>query len=138
MDISKEAVAKLKLTDLQMLKSIVDAQIEVTRKKEQDDFLDFIRKAAEERGVAVPEFRDPDEEDIKQTRAKPKPKFKNPDDHSQQWSGRGKPPAWVFAYEADPMNDRNDLLIDINDRPAKYVEKAERLRIAELDKAKDI
>jgi DNA-binding protein H-NS len=37
---------------------------------------------------------------VRQRRPYPlvKPKFKNPTDPSETWSGRGKPPRWISAY----------------------------------------
>ncbi|SRR5690606_30984509 len=38
------------------------------------------------------------------------PKYRNPNDPSQVWSGRGKPPRWFKAL-VDSGMDRSDLLI---------------------------
>ena len=44
------------------------------------------------------------------TRAKVKPKFRNPADHAQTWSGRGKRPRWFNAALSAGKKEK-DLLI---------------------------
>jgi len=46
----------------------------------------------------------------RKTRRGAKPKFRNPTDHSQTWSGRGKRPRWFNAALAAGKKEK-DLLI---------------------------
>ncbi|MDR3389297.1 MAG: H-NS histone family protein [Rudaea sp.] len=46
----------------------------------------------------------------KKTRRPAKPKFRNPADHSQTWSGRGKRPRWFNAALSAGKKEK-DLLI---------------------------
>jgi DNA-binding protein H-NS len=46
----------------------------------------------------------------RKTRSPAPPKFRNPADHSQTWSGRGKRPRWFNAALAAGKKDK-DLLI---------------------------
>jgi DNA-binding protein H-NS len=39
------------------------------------------------------------------------PKYRNPDNPLQVWSGRGKKPNWVIKHLAEPANLLQDLLI---------------------------
>jgi DNA-binding protein H-NS len=39
------------------------------------------------------------------------PKYRNPENPLQVWSGRGKKPNWVIAHLAEPANLLQDLLI---------------------------
>jgi len=39
------------------------------------------------------------------------PKYRNPENPLQVWSGRGKRPNWVIQHLADPANCMDDLLI---------------------------
>ena len=39
------------------------------------------------------------------------PKYRNPDNPMQTWSGRGKHPNWVIQHLAEPANLLQDLLI---------------------------
>jgi len=39
------------------------------------------------------------------------PKYRNPDNPEQTWSGRGKRPTWVVDYLIEPANLLQDLLI---------------------------
>lgn len=46
----------------------------------------------------------------KKTRQKAKPKYRNPADHGQTWSGRGKRPRWYNAALAAGKKEK-DLLV---------------------------
>lgn len=46
----------------------------------------------------------------RKTRSPAKPKFRNPSDHAQVWSGRGKRPRWFNAALAAGKKEK-DLLI---------------------------
>lgn len=47
---------------------------------------------------------------VKKRRSSPKPKFRNPEDASQTWSGRGRKPVW-FTNAIEAGASKEDLLI---------------------------
>ncbi len=99
-DLSKLSVAELKTLARNVEKAIVanDAR---RRKKARA----AMEKAAKEFGLSVEDILT--EEAPKAKRAykkkpgpkpgKAKPKYRNPDDAKQTWSGRGRRPAWFIA-----------------------------------------
>jgi len=56
--------------------------------------------------VPVPEDKPPRSRDSVNP-----PKYRNPDNPEQTWSGRGKRPTWVVDYLIEPANLLQDLLI---------------------------
>ena len=89
MDFSKLTSAELK----QIRDDVETALIE----RQRQDLLDA--KAAAEAAVAEYGFSLADLAGGEKSgkRAKAAPKYRNPDEHEQTWSGRGRRPAWFIA-----------------------------------------
>ncbi len=62
------------------------------REEEKRELLEEIERLAEQRGLSLEEVIGVR---VKKGRAKATPKYRNPKDAEQTWSGRGKHPAWV-------------------------------------------
>ncbi len=62
------------------------------REQAKRELLEEIEKLPEQRGLSLDEVIGVR---VKKRRAKATPKYRNPKDSSQTWSGRGKQPAWV-------------------------------------------
>ena len=86
---------KMKLDDLwdlhQRIIDVLDRKLETEKRKLQDQLDELGRKIG-----GSPK-------DIPQRRPYPKvePKFRNPNDPSETWSGRGKTPRWMIEMIAD-------------------------------------
>jgi len=65
----------------------------IERRKEQDksEFLEKVTKMADESGVVLDEIL------LSPPRKMPIIRFRNPDEPSQGWSGRGRKPNWLLA-----------------------------------------
>ncbi len=77
------------------------------REEEKRELLEEIEKLAEQRGLSLEEVIGVR---VKKGRAKATPKYRNPKDAAQTWSGRGKNPAWVKEALAAGQ-DLEDLAI---------------------------
>lgn len=87
--------------DLKKLGKDVEKALSTLEKRERKAALEAAEKAAAEHGFSLSELAG-----MKKGKSKAKnpPKFRNPDDAEQTWSGRGRKPAWVNAAEAKGAN----------------------------------
>ncbi len=62
--------------------------------------MEKLLKLAEKEGISVSELRAAGRKSTtrRKTTAKVKPKYRNPQDPSMTWSGRGRKPAWVQTH----------------------------------------
>ncbi len=74
--------------------------------------MEKLLKLAEKEGISVSELRAAGRKSParKKAAAKVKPKYRNPQDPSMTWSGRGRKPAWVQAH-LDQGGKLEDLAI---------------------------
>ncbi len=81
--------------ELMKLKRDVEKAIRAAERKEKIEALKAAERAAAEYGFSLSELSDvakpkgPD-------RSKSAPKYRNPDNPSQTWTGRGRKPAWFL------------------------------------------
>lgn len=75
-------------------KLIADAQreLEKRRRERRNEVMDEVRRLASTVGVKVEVVDEGGPQ--RRTRTKTAPKFRNPDDVSQTWTGRGPKPRW--------------------------------------------
>ena len=75
-------------------KLIADAQrvIEKRRREQRNEVMDEVRRLASTVGVKIEVVDDGGAP--RRTRTKTEPKFRNPDNASQTWTGRGPKPRW--------------------------------------------
>lgn len=88
----------LSLDELEKLHKDVAAAIKSYQQRKKDEAKAVLEKKAQELGFTLDEFLD----DTKK-KSKPKkisPKYADPSDPSQTWSGRGRKPRWVETYLA--------------------------------------
>ncbi|MDG4649883.1 H-NS histone family protein [Roseibacterium sp. SDUM158017] len=80
---------RLSLQELHDLRKQVDAQIKNFEKRKKKDALVAAQKAAQEHGFSL--------EDILSNKGGSKglPKYANPANPDQTWTGRGRQPTWV-------------------------------------------
>ena len=102
-------LSKLSLTELQRQKTRIEAEIARRSVNSKRDLLKKVQKLADEAGVPLSELlgtKAP--KATKSAKAAPKktrgskgkvaPKYRNPADASQTWTGRGRQPLWVSGY----------------------------------------
>jgi DNA-binding protein H-NS len=82
----------LSLKELKQLKKDVESAIANFKDREQRQALAEIEAFAREKGLTPAELA---QLLGKRTRKPAKPKYANPDDPEQTWSGRGRRPRWV-------------------------------------------
>jgi DNA-binding protein H-NS len=97
-------LSKLSLTELKRLNSRVDAEIARRADNAKKELLKKVQKLASDAGVPLSDLLGG--KTRKSTGRKPgapkgrkvPPKYRNPADASQTWTGRGRQPAWVATY----------------------------------------
>ena len=102
----KPSLKGMSRKDLEKLKADIDkalARVEIEEKKAARLAAE---KAAKALGYSLDELRDvtlakkPRTTKVKDGRAKVAPKYRNPNDAEQTWTGRGRKPKWVEAHLA--------------------------------------
>ena len=91
---AKIDLTKLSMDELKKLKKDVDKAIVSFRDRQRADALKDLQAAAAKHGMSVDEILGGKG---KKTKAKAAPKYRNPADASETWSGRGRQPAWYIA-----------------------------------------
>ncbi|TMV02557.1 H-NS histone family protein [Ruegeria sediminis] len=91
---------------LKQLRDDVDTAIANRQRQDLIDAKAAASAAAAEYGFALSELVS----DQKPAKSKAAPKYRNPMDHSQTWSGRGRKPGWVVSA-LENGSDISDLEI---------------------------
>nr|VFK52119.1 MAG: DNA-binding protein H-NS [Candidatus Kentron sp. TUN]VFK58854.1 MAG: DNA-binding protein H-NS [Candidatus Kentron sp. TUN]VFK67537.1 MAG: DNA-binding protein H-NS [Candidatus Kentron sp. TUN] len=96
---SKFDLSEIAFQDLVKLRSELDASIDNRKEEEKLQLFHEIRKKILDRGFSMEEIFGGDEF-AKQLKYRPPiaPKYHNPDNPKQTWSGRGRKPNWVVAF----------------------------------------
>lgn len=105
-------MAKIDLNSLTMaelveLQEAAGRKVEETRGRDMDDVRAQVMELIEKRGYT---FNDLFGDQRGKKRAKAAPKYRNPADADQTWSGRGKRPRW-YAEALEAGNGKEDMLI---------------------------
>ncbi|MGP1356897.1 H-NS histone family protein [Roseicyclus sp.] len=80
---------KMSLEDLKALQKEVEAAIKGFEKRKKKEALVAAQKAAQEHGFSLDEILS------EKSGSKGLPKYANPADPDQTWTGRGRQPTWV-------------------------------------------
>lgn len=90
----------LDVDDLEALKSRIDGRIEEVKKEKRERFLEMMQVEAEKMGVSIEEIINTKPKaklgKASDMRSQVKPKYR--DNEGNEWTGRGRAPAWVLAY----------------------------------------
>lgn len=103
---AKPNLANLSLEDLKALQTNVKKAIDSYEDRRRKDAAAAVEAKAKELGFTMSELYGTP----KKGRAPQPPKFRNPDDHTQTWSGRGRKPHWINAATASGKS-MDDFLI---------------------------
>ncbi|MGR3464150.1 H-NS histone family protein [Limimaricola sp.] len=92
--------------ELEKLRKDIDDALSTVSQRERKAALDAAERAAAEHGYSLAELADASAKG-KKTKAKNPPKYRNPEDPTQTWSGRGRKPGWINEAEAAgrPLSD---------------------------------
>lgn len=86
------------LEDLKQLQDDLEKAIKSKAKEAKKTALQQIHNIANEHGLDLDEVLDGLKNPAKKTAGKVAPKYKNPADDSQTWTGRGRKPKWVEEW----------------------------------------
>lgn len=84
----------LSLKELKQLQKDVEVAVSEYKERERRKALEEVEAFARERGLTVADLG---ELSVKRKRKPAAPKYANPADPSQTWTGRGRRPRWVEA-----------------------------------------
>ena len=101
---------KMTRAELEALRKDVDSAIIDLRKKEKKDALEAAQKAAAEFGFSLDELTGKKSGRVPAKGGAAEPKFMNPDNPSQTWTGKGRQPNW-YKTAIDSGKSSDDLLI---------------------------
>ncbi|MEB8387455.1 H-NS histone family protein [Rhodobacteraceae bacterium KMM 6894] len=89
----------LNLRELKLLQKKVDRAIATHEKRARKDALNAVKDKAKELGFSLKELVGghdaSSDDDSGATRTPSAPKYSNPDDATQTWTGRGRKPNWI-------------------------------------------
>jgi len=83
-----------KMSIAEFKKLISDAQMALAKKQE---VADKVRKLALDNGLNISDLVAAEKTKAKKPRGKVAPKYKNPENGSETWTGRGRQPRWVAS-----------------------------------------
>ncbi|MBB3712747.1 DNA-binding protein H-NS [Limimaricola variabilis] len=92
--------------ELEKLRRDIDEALSTVSQRERKAALEAAERAAAEHGFSLAELAEAASKGRK-TKAKTPAKYRNPEDPSQTWSGRGRKPRWINEAEAAgrPLSD---------------------------------
>lgn len=79
--------------ELLNLRGDIDAAIKDAEKREKQEALKAVQKAAAEFGFSLDEITG--SKGAAGPKSKAAPKYRNPDNPTETWSGRGRKPGWI-------------------------------------------
>ncbi len=93
-------LSKMKRSELEKLRKDIDKELKNAEARDLKAARDQAAKVAAEHGFTLDDLTGGGRKGGKSA-AKPKApaKYRNPDDASQTWSGRGRRPAWIAAAQ---------------------------------------
>jgi DNA-binding protein H-NS len=91
-------LSTLTIEELEILRNDIDAEKMRRREEERERLSAEVHAAAARYSMSVNQFL---KAGAKKRRVAAAPKFRNPDNPKEIWSGRGKKPAWVQKALAD-------------------------------------
>lgn len=92
----KPDLDKLSLDELKLLKKDVEKAIANFQKRVRSEAMKEMQAVAKKHGISIDEVLG----GSKTRKTKAPAKYRNPNDPQQQWSGRGRQPAWFKAAVA--------------------------------------
>lgn len=96
-------LSPLSIQELETLAVKVQEEIERKKAQARKNLLADLQKLARDNGVSLEELLAETGAKVKPAKAKAKvaPKYRNPNNAEQTWTGRGRQPVWVAALLAE-------------------------------------
>jgi DNA-binding protein H-NS len=91
----KQNLSELSVAELRDIIAHAESLRAKKRKQENVAFLDEVRRMAADRGLEVGDILPAAARGKAAATPKAPPKYRNPDNPKQMWSGRGRAPAWA-------------------------------------------
>ena len=88
----------LSLSELQVFRARVDQEIEKRRMQVRKEGLEKIKSIAAEYGLSADELKSLSGNKALSKRGSVAPKYRDPKDSENTWTGRGRKPKWVEAF----------------------------------------
>jgi len=108
-------LAAYSLSDLNAIKDNVAQAIELRKNNDKKEFINMFKSMAEDSGLLlsdlVYELQQISTSSIKQKNEKAPPKFRNPQNADQTWSGKGRMPKWLADELANGKSENEFLII---------------------------
>ncbi|TRZ67796.1 MAG: H-NS histone family protein [Comamonadaceae bacterium] len=98
-DYSPEDFAKIKLTDLQSIQANLEKGIELRKVAEKVEWSNQLKELIKKSGFSLEELAGDTKLSSKDKTVKESkpPKYRNPDNHEETWSGMGAKKKWLVA-----------------------------------------
>lgn len=103
-------IDNLDIVQLQALKLHADELIEKKQKEQLDDAYEQLLEIASSVGLSLEALIEHGQNKKTVNKRTVEPRYKNPDDAEQTWTGRGKKPRWVMD-QLEKGKTLDDLLI---------------------------
>ena len=101
---AKIDISKMSLKELNGLRDDVDKAIQSFHDRKRTEALSALEDVAKEHGYSLDEIIGGRVGKKPRPKSKSAPKYRNPNDPSQTWSGRGRQPQWFKQALADGKN----------------------------------
>ncbi len=97
----KPDISNLTVAELQHLTNEAEALIEAKKEQELDAAYQQVLQIASDNGVSIEELMARGTKSAKSTRKPVAPRYRNPNNQQETWTGRGKQPRWLAAKIAE-------------------------------------
>ena len=103
---AKPNLDKMSVEELQALKTDIEQTIRQRRETERTTLMEEMAKMASDAGFSIDDLYGK----AKNKKTTLPPKYRNPDNHSQTWIGRGKHPNWMKEL-LEKGHEKDEFLI---------------------------
>ena len=102
---------KSTIQELVAFRELLDQAIEAKQAEAQKELVAKFQTEAESLGLSLSDILENMENKPKRKIGKAKPKYRNPDNQEQTWSGRGRMPNWLTAIVGDDREKAEEYRI---------------------------
>lgn len=88
-------ISQLSTEDINALLNNLQSEKEDRKETEKIELIEHIKQKAESLGIPLEEIAEELTKGRKRKRSKIEPKYRNPENHEETWTGRGRAPQWM-------------------------------------------
>jgi DNA-binding protein H-NS len=109
---NKNELEKLNIIELEKLEILIKEIKEIKYKQNTEKLINELEKLINKSGVPLDEILPKLSKGrfIASKIPKSKPKYANPENKNQKWSGKGKTPSWAISYKKNNTLDEKCLI----------------------------